>query len=79
MGDDMLVIYDDNVISGRQLECLSWVQAGKSASDIAGILGISKRTVESHILSICGKYGVKTRLQAVLIARELGHLRPDHP
>jgi LuxR family transcriptional activator of conjugal transfer of Ti plasmids len=61
-------------VSNRQLECLTWVQRGKSANDIGGILGISRRTVEGHLARICALFGVKTRLQAVLKARELGLL-----
>lgn len=61
-------------ITNRQLECLYWVQHGKSAKDIGGILGISSRTVEGHIIKICDHLGVKTRFQAVLKARDLGLL-----
>jgi DNA-binding CsgD family transcriptional regulator len=75
----MLDGYARSGISERQLECLSWVQAGKSASDIGGILGISNRTVESHLLKVCEKFGVRTRLQAVLKARELGLLGDEQP
>ncbi|MBK1976173.1 helix-turn-helix transcriptional regulator [Brevundimonas diminuta] len=63
----------------RQLECLAWVQEGKSASDIGGILGISSRTVEGHLLKVCDRLGVKTRLQAVLKARDLGLIGPPVP
>ena len=59
-------------ITDRQLQCLSWVQQGKSASDIGGILGLSGRTVEKHLIKLCGHLGVKTRVQAVVRARELG-------
>lgn len=59
-------------ITDRQLECLSWVQEGKSASDIGGILGLSGRTVEGHLIKLCGHLGVKTRVQAVVRARDLG-------
>ena len=65
-------------ITERQLQCLTWVQAGKSASDIAGILGISPRTVEGHLQKICLHLGVRTRLQAVLMAHDLGLLAPPH-
>jgi DNA-binding CsgD family transcriptional regulator len=58
----------------RQLECLHWVSEGKSASDIGAILGISGRTVEGHLLRVCEHLGVRTRLQAVLRAHELGFL-----
>ena len=61
----------------RQLECLGWVQEGKSASDIGGILGISSRTVEGHLLKVCDHFGVRTRFQAVLKARDLGLIPPS--
>jgi DNA-binding CsgD family transcriptional regulator len=61
-------------LSRRQLECLAWVGKGKSAGDIGQILGISGRTVESHIARACEVLGVRTRVQAVLRARELGLL-----
>ena len=62
-------------ITRRQLECLVWVGEGKSASDIGGILGISGRTVEGHLLKICAHLGVKTRFQALLKARDLGLIK----
>jgi DNA-binding CsgD family transcriptional regulator len=61
-----------HLITERQLQCLAWVQEGKSATDIGGILGLSGRTVEKHIIKVCGHLGVKTRVQAVVRARELG-------
>lgn len=66
---------DTRHITERQLECLAWVQQGKSATDIGGILGLSGRTVEKHIIKVCGHLGVKTRIQAVVRARELGLIR----
>lgn len=59
-------------ITERQLQCLSWVQQGKSATDIGAILGLSGRTVEKHLIKLCGHLGVKTRVQAVVVALELG-------
>jgi DNA-binding CsgD family transcriptional regulator len=66
-------------ITDRQLECLAWVQEGKSATDIGGILGLSGRTVEKHIIKVCGHLGVKTRVQAVVRARELGLIAGSTP
>ncbi len=60
------------LMTDRQLECLAWVQRGKSATDIGGILGLSGRTVEKHLNRACNHLGVRTRLQAVIRARELG-------
>jgi len=60
------------VLSRRQLECLSWAEAGKSARDTGQILGISQRTVEKHLEQACAVLGVRTRIQAVVRARQLG-------
>ena len=59
-------------VTERQIECLRWVRQGKSATDIGVILGISARTVEGHIARTCELLGVRTRLQAVLMADGLG-------
>jgi DNA-binding CsgD family transcriptional regulator len=59
-------------ITERQLEILTWVEKGKSATDIGGILGISHRTVEHHLEKVCHTLGVRTRFQAVLKVRDLG-------
>jgi len=64
--------FSARLITERQLQCLAWVQEGKSATDIGSILGLSGRTVEKHIIKVCGHLGVKTRVQAVVRARELG-------
>lgn len=62
------------VLSRRQLECLSWAEAGKSARDTGQILGISQRTVEKHLEQAYELLGVRTRIQAVVRARHLGLL-----
>ncbi len=59
-------------LSPRQVECLFWVQQGKSSRDIGTILGVSHRIVERHVFRACKKLGVRTRLQAVIRARTLG-------
>ena len=66
-------------ITERQLQCLAWVQEGKSATDIGMILGLSGRTVEKHLIKLCGHLGVKTRVQAVVRARELGLINGHAP
>lgn len=62
------------VLSRRQLECLSWAEVGKSARDTGQILGISQRTVEKHLEQAYELLGVRTRIQAVVRARQLGLL-----
>jgi DNA-binding CsgD family transcriptional regulator len=66
-------------LSERQIACLAWAQEGKSARDIGQILGISGRTVEKHLAKACAVLGVRTRVQAVVRARDLGLLRRRPP
>jgi LuxR family quorum sensing-dependent transcriptional regulator len=61
-------------LSGRQVECLKWVRAGKSSSDIGDILNLSHRTVDEHIATACARLGVRTRVQAVAEAAITGAL-----
>lgn len=68
-------------LTARQRECLYWTEQGKSARDIGVILGISGRTVEEHLALACEVLGVRTRIQAVVAAREqgiLGKARADY-
>jgi LuxR family quorum sensing-dependent transcriptional regulator len=60
------------VLSRRQIECLTWAEAGKSARDTGQILGISQRTVEKHLEQAYETLGVRTRIQAVVRTRQLG-------
>jgi LuxR family quorum-sensing system transcriptional regulator CciR len=52
-------------LSTRERECLQWAGRGKSSSDIAGILELSPRTVDSYLEKACSKIGVRTRIEAV--------------
>jgi DNA-binding CsgD family transcriptional regulator len=62
----------------RQIEILYWVQEGKTAWEIGRILGLSGRSVDGHLRRIYARLNVRTRLQAVLQAQDLGLLaRPS--
>lgn len=63
-------------LAPRQVECLRWVQAGKSSFAIGAILGISPRTVDDYIGEACTRLGVRTRVQAVSRAIKLGLISP---
>lgn len=65
---------DQVVLSRRQLECLRWVREGKSSSEIAGILGVGRKTVDEYVEGSCTRLGVRTRVQAVARAMTLGML-----
>ncbi len=58
-------------LSGRELEVLKLIAAGHSNEEIASTLIISVKTAKRHISNIYGKLGVKSRTQAVALAREL--------
>lgn len=65
------------VLSGREIEILELVAAGRSNREIAGLLSISEATVKTHLLHIFSKLGVEDRTQAVTVALARGILRLD--
>lgn len=52
-------------LSPRQIEILDWIAHGKSNSEIALILGLSRRNVTYHVSEILKKLDVTSRTQAV--------------
>jgi DNA-binding CsgD family transcriptional regulator len=60
---------EDSKLSGREVEILNWVKAGKTNSEVAHILCISSYTVKNHLQHIYKKLDVYNRLQAVMKAR----------
>jgi LuxR family quorum sensing-dependent transcriptional regulator len=61
-------------LSGRELECLRWVAAGKTDWETGMILSISATTVKFHVDSARRKLGASTRPQAVAILAVRGML-----
>jgi DNA-binding NarL/FixJ family response regulator len=55
-------------LTKRELEVLGLLAEGKSQSEIADELVISRKTVGTHIEHILSKLGVKSRAQAVALA-----------
>jgi LuxR family quorum sensing-dependent transcriptional regulator len=55
-------------LSAREREVLQWTCIGKTAAEIAEILGIAKRTVDGHARSAGCKLGAVNRTHAVAIA-----------
>ena len=58
-------------LSGREVEVLELVAAGRSNAEIASELYLSVGTVKAHVHHIFGKLLVRNRSQAVARAREL--------
>jgi DNA-binding NarL/FixJ family response regulator len=55
-------------LSDREVATLTWAARGKTSSEIARILGLSKRTVDFHIDNARKKLGVATRTEAAIKA-----------
>lgn len=58
-------------LTNREAEVLLWVAQGKSNGDVAGILGMSEKTVKQHMGNIFEKLGVENRNAAAMQAVEV--------
>jgi DNA-binding CsgD family transcriptional regulator len=59
-GDEKAII-----VSAREIDCLRWMAAGKTAWEASAILGISERTVRFHLNAAREKLQCATTTQAV--------------
>ena len=59
-------------LTGRELEVLVLLAAGRSNQAIAGQLVVTLDTVKKHVGHVLGKLGAASRTEAVARARELG-------
>ncbi len=66
-------------LTRRETECLRWVAEGKSDWDISEILGISEATVHAHVENAKKKIGVRSRVQATVLATVRGWLSVNPP
>lgn len=57
-----------DVLTNREMEVLQELALGKSNEDIASALGITTKTVKSHVSNILSKLEVSDRTQAVILA-----------
>jgi len=66
-------------LSGREREVLSLVARGQANVEIASSLGISEKTVKSHMSNILGKLQVSDRTQAAIFAWREGLMPESAP
>ena len=59
-------------LTGRELEILGYVSAGKTSKEIAAELFISENTVRNHVRNVLDKLGLKSRFEAVTWAQREG-------
>lgn len=59
-------------LSSREHEILKLIVAGHSNPDIATMLYLSQSTVKTHVRGILNKLGVNHRVQAAVVALQMG-------
>ena len=62
-------------ISGRELEVLELLAAGRSNKEIARRLDVSPNTVKTHVTKLFGKLEARRRTEAIQKARQLGMIQ----
>ena len=63
-------------LTPRELDILQHVAGGHSNAEIARTLFLSEATVKTHVTRILAKLGLRGRVQAVVLAYELGLVEP---
>ncbi|MBB5958403.1 DNA-binding NarL/FixJ family response regulator [Saccharothrix tamanrassetensis] len=61
-----------NTLSAREKQVLARIASGQSNSTIAAGLGLSEATVKSYVSTVLTKLGVENRVQAALVAHQVG-------
>jgi DNA-binding NarL/FixJ family response regulator len=61
-------------LTGREVDVLRLVAAGRTNREIAGRLHVSEGTVKNHVSRILGRLGLRDRTQAAVYARDRGLL-----
>lgn len=73
---DPRVVHLANYLTPRERECLRLLTSGFDTTAMAGLLGVSRTTVRTHVQAVLIKLGVHSRLEAVSLAVRHGLVPP---
>ena len=62
--------------SDREVQVVGLVAAGATNAEIGGALGLTEKTVESHLRRLFDRYGVLSRTELAVLAIEEGWIAP---
>lgn len=62
----------ESLLTVRERECLLWTAEGKTAAEVAAVLGLSVSTVNHHMSAAAGKLGCVNKHHAVVRALRAG-------
>lgn len=65
-------------LTAREQDIVRRLARGLSNAALADEVGLSEATVKTHVTRLLTKLGVKSRVQAVVLAYESGFVRPGH-
>ena len=67
------------VLTPRQEEVLQLLMDGLANKEISRVLDLSAETTKNHVTAVLRHFGVKTRVQAVIAANDLGYSKSGQP
>ena len=66
-------------LTPRELEVLRAIAHGKSNNEVGAELFLSEPTVKTHVTHILAKLELRDRVQAIVLAYEVGLVAPHQP